>query len=95
MLSFFHFIVFLEIALNPETLETVTYFGKNENARFLHVGLFQDVTNKPKAILTMEMKASANPNLLTVKHDPTLFCTAYRKNRFYLFTRREPNDTKK
>ena len=22
--------------------------------------------------------------------DPTLFCTAYKRNRFYMFTRREP-----
>ena len=43
----------------------------------------------------MEMKASSNPNLQLVKQDPTIFCTAYKKNRFYLFTKREPEDTKK
>ena len=42
----------------------------------------------------MEMKASNNPNLQVIKHDPTIFCTAYKKNRFYLFSRREPEDTK-
>jgi peptidylprolyl isomerase domain and WD repeat-containing protein 1 len=81
--------------LNLETLETVKYYGKLENVRFLHVGLFQGITNKPKAIVTMEMKASSNPNLQLVKQDPTIFCTAYKKNRFYLFTKREPEDTKK
>lgn len=80
--------------LNLETLETVRYYGKLENVRFLHVGLFQGITNKPKAIVTMEMKASNNPNLQQVKHDPTIFCTAYKKNRFYLFSSREPEDTK-
>ncbi len=25
--------------------------------------------------------------------DPTLFCTAYKRNRFYLFTKREPDST--
>ena len=80
---------------NLETSETVCYFGKVENARFLHVGLFQGITNKPKAIITLEMKASNNTNLQVVKHDPTLLCTAYKKNRFYLFTRRESEDTKK
>jgi peptidylprolyl isomerase domain and WD repeat-containing protein 1 len=79
---------------NLETCEVVKYFGKIENARFLHVGLFQGITNKPKAIITLEMKASNNPNLQVIRHDPTLFCTAYKKNRFYLFTRREPEDTK-
>ncbi len=41
------------------------------------------------------MKASSNPNLQLVKHDPTIFCTAYKKNRFFLFTKREPEETKK
>jgi len=72
----------------------VQFFGKLENARFLHVGLFQGITNKPKAIITLEMKASNNPNLQIVKQDPTLFCTAYKKNRFYLFTKREPDENK-
>ncbi len=81
--------------INLETSETICYFGKHENNRFLHIGLFQGITNKPKAMLTMEMKASANPNLSVVNQDPTLFCTAYKKNRFFLFTRREPEDTKK
>ena len=81
--------------INLETLETVRYFGKLENNRFLHIGLFQGVTNKPKSKITMEMKASANPNLAVVKQDPTIFCTAYKKNRFFLFTKREPEDTKK
>lgn len=80
--------------INLETLETVNYFGKLENNRFLHIGLFQGVTNKPKAMLTVEMRASANPNLNVVRQDPTIFCTAYKKNRFFLFTRREPEDTK-
>lgn len=75
-------------------METIKYLGKLENARFLHVGLFQGITNKPKAILSMEMKASNNPALQVVKYDPTIFCTAYKKNRFYLFTKREPQDTK-
>ena len=85
---------FHKTVLNIETLETVRYCGKNENARFLRVGLFQGITNKPKAILTVQMKASNNPNLQAVKYDPTIFCTAYKKNRFYLFTKREPEDTK-
>lgn len=93
MVNFLVLILFL--VLNLETMETVRYFGKNENARFLHVGLFQGITNKPKAIITMEMKASNNPNLQVIKQDPTIFCTAYKKNRLYLFSRREPEDTKK
>jgi hypothetical protein len=37
------------------------------------------------------MAASANPILAEKgQRDPTLFCTGYKKPRFYLFTRSEP-----
>ncbi|CCA72530.1 probable cyclophilin E [Serendipita indica DSM 11827] len=44
-----------------------------------------------KGLTTAAMAASANP-LLAERgvRDPTLFCTAYKKNRFYMFTRSEP-----
>lgn len=42
---------------------------------------------KSKAVVTIEMKASENPILENIQLDPTLFCTAYKKNRFYLFSR--------
>ena len=27
-------------------------------------------------------------------NDPTILCSAFKKNRFYIFTRREPEDSK-
>jgi peptidylprolyl isomerase domain and WD repeat-containing protein 1 len=43
-----------------------------------------------KAPLTFEMKASDNPSLdNNVNSDPTLVCSGYKKNRFYMFTRRD------
>lgn len=40
------------------------------------------------------MAASENPVFLESEQtDPTLFCTSYKKNRFYLFTTREPDGT--
>lgn len=33
------------------------------------------------------MEAATNPTLEGSSSDPTLFCTAYKKNRFYMFTR--------
>lgn len=37
------------------------------------------------------MVASANPILADREaRDPTLFCTAYKRQRFYMFTRTEP-----
>lgn len=42
-------------------------------------------------IVPQAMAASANPILAErATRDPTLFCTAYKKNRFYMFTRSEP-----
>jgi hypothetical protein len=36
---------------------------------------------------------AASGNALAVKQeDPALFCAAYRKNRFYWFSKREPKD---
>ena len=40
------------------------------------------------------MEISDNPTLRRDTSDPTLFCTAYKKNRFYMFTRRDPEDLK-
>jgi len=69
--------------------------GKGENARFLQVSLFQGTANRPKAAITVDMVASDNPILKGVQFDPILFCTAIKKNRFYMFTTREPDDTKR
>lgn len=33
------------------------------------------------------MEAASNPTLENSYSDPTLFCTAYKKNRFYMFTK--------
>ena len=39
------------------------------------------------------MAASDNPAFQEpLEADPTLFATAYKRNRFYLLTRREPSD---
>lgn len=33
------------------------------------------------------MEAATNPTLEGPSSDPTLFCTAFKKNRFYMFTK--------
>ncbi|KAF9493180.1 hypothetical protein BDN71DRAFT_1483548 [Pleurotus eryngii] len=48
-----------------------------------------------RTITTMAMAASANPILADrTARDSHLFCTTYKRQRFYLFTRSEPEDTK-
>lgn len=46
---------------------------------------------KGLATLAQAMAASSNPILQTKEvRDPTLFCTAYKRPRFYMFTRTSP-----
>lgn len=82
------------VVVNLKTNRCVRVLGKPENARFLHLALFQGTANKPKAAITAAMEASDNPILKNILFDPTLFCTAFKKNRFFMFTSREPADTK-
>lgn len=43
---------------------------------------------------SQEMEVSENPGLRKDTADPTLMSTGYKKNRFYLFSRRDPHDVK-
>ncbi|KAF1745394.1 hypothetical protein MXB_1149, partial [Myxobolus squamalis] len=63
--------------------------GKNESVRFLHISLYQGKPTKSKTSLTLEMQAAENPTLKGVVSDPTIVCTGFKKNRFYIFTRKE------
>lgn len=93
-----HFVVYATMLgvklVNLVTNRCVAMLGKPENLRPLHLALFQGRTNQSKVATTLEMEGSENPTLLNVKTDPTLFCTAYKKNRFYMFSRRSPDDIK-
>ncbi|XP_027018184.1 peptidylprolyl isomerase domain and WD repeat-containing protein 1 [Tachysurus fulvidraco] len=80
--------------INVETNRCVRILGKQENIRVVQLSLFQGVAKTMKVAPTIEMKASDNPALQTADPDPTIFCTAFKKNRFYMFTKREPEDTK-
>lgn len=58
--------------------------GKLENIRVVQLSLFQGVAKTMQVAPTVEMKASDNPALRSVEPDPTIFCTAFKKNRFYM-----------
>ncbi|XP_053697804.1 peptidylprolyl isomerase domain and WD repeat-containing protein 1 [Sabethes cyaneus] len=91
-----HFIMYptmLGIKLvNVDTNKCVKIIGKNDNLRPLHLALFQGRVKNSKAAITLEQEASDNPALQSTVNDPTLFCTAYKKQRFYLYSRRLPSD---
>ena len=72
------------IVINLVTNKLVKIIGLTENGeRFNVIALYQ---GKTRGVLgTTEFKADA-------EEDPTLICAAYKKHRFYLFSRREPSD---
>ncbi|OSX59926.1 hypothetical protein POSPLADRAFT_1149201 [Postia placenta MAD-698-R-SB12] len=80
--------------VNTVTNRVVRLFGKDETARWMHLTLYQGAPAK-KGLTTAAAAASANP-LLAEKavRDPTLVCTGYKRQRFYMFTRSEPEDDK-
>ncbi|KAI8082643.1 peptidyl-prolyl cis-trans isomerase cyp15 [Gilbertella persicaria] len=78
--------------VNTLTNKVVRIIGKSESNRFVNMGLYQGAPRK-KGVYTLAMAASDNAALKESQElDPTLFCTAFNKNRFYMFTRREPFD---
>ncbi|XP_060535102.1 peptidylprolyl isomerase domain and WD repeat-containing protein 1 [Cylas formicarius] len=91
-----HFIMYatpLGIKLiNLRTNKLAKIIGKNENLRLLNIALYQGSAKKAKAAVTLEIEASNNPTLDAIQPDPTLICTAYKKSRFYLFSRRDPDE---
>jgi len=66
--------------------------GKVEGTeRFLHLALFQGTVRQSQAVFQLAQKELAK-EVDFDQPDPTLFCTAYKRVRFYLFTRREPEE---
>lgn len=77
--------------LNVVTNKVACLLGKDETTRFLNVSLFQGASASKKAPKSLALVASDNPLAQTSEAlDPTLFCTAFKRARFYLFTRSEP-----
>ncbi|KAI9488051.1 peptidyl-prolyl cis-trans isomerase cyp15 [Zychaea mexicana] len=78
--------------VNILTNKVARLIGKSETHRFLNVALYQGAPKK-KGVYTLAMAASDNATLKESEMvDPTLLCTAFKRNRFFMFTRREPYD---
>jgi peptidylprolyl isomerase domain and WD repeat-containing protein 1 len=70
--------------VNLVTNKVVHVIGKVENGeRFLHIALHPGVVRSKK-------KLPAGADAAPPASDPTLVCTAYGRQRVYLFTQREP-----
>ena len=79
--------------VNMLTNSVSRIIGKGENMRCLQLTLYQGVPKKKgAAATTLTQETAENPGLRANDNDPTLFCTGFKKSRFFLFTRREPED---
>ncbi|KAH9500664.1 Peptidylprolyl isomerase domain and WD repeat containing protein 1 [Bulinus truncatus] len=79
--------------VNLHTNTCLRWLGKSENIRFLRLALFQGA-GKIAQPLDAETAASDNPILMNAFVDPVLVCTAFKKSRFFLFSKREPDDSR-
>ncbi|KAL4402672.1 Peptidyl-prolyl cis-trans isomerase Cyp15 [Malassezia pachydermatis] len=89
-----HFIIYGTMlgikVVNVKTNKVSRLLGRDETMRFLNMSLYQGVpTQKP--VTNIALAASENPMAKGDERDPTLFCSALKRARFYLFTRNEPD----
>ncbi|SAM00030.1 hypothetical protein [Absidia glauca] len=89
-----HFVMYATLlgikVVNITTNKVVRLIGKSETHRFLNLALYQGAPRK-KGIYTLAMAASDNAVIKEREAlDPTLFCTAFKRNRFFMFSRRDP-----
>ncbi|XP_074600089.1 peptidylprolyl isomerase domain and WD repeat-containing protein 1 [Brevipalpus obovatus] len=73
--------------INWEKKKCVKTLGKSENFRPLCIALYQGIPDKPTHL---DVRAGENPHADKLQMDPTLFCSAFKKNRFFFFTKRDP-----
>lgn len=91
-----HFILYSTMIgiklVNIETNKCMKVLGKSDNIRPLNIAMFQGKVKKSTAAPTLEQEGSENPTMAATTNDPIVFCTAYKKQRFYLYSRRLPSD---
>eukprot|EP01130_Rhizamoeba_saxonica_P019050 TRINITY_DN9766_c0_g1_i1.p1 TRINITY_DN9766_c0_g1~~TRINITY_DN9766_c0_g1_i1.p1 ORF type:complete len:628 (+),score=146.27 TRINITY_DN9766_c0_g1_i1:19-1902(+) len=83
-----HFVIFCTMIgiklVNIENNKLVKIIGQEEaTKRFLSVSLYQGTTKGSVAEGTLVANS---------EQDPTIFATAFKQKRFYMFTRNEPED---
>lgn len=77
--------------VNLVTNRVSRILGKVENTeRFLRVALYQGI---PKQGIKTQRTLATTESTRNVTRQPTLLCTAYNKQRLFLFTTQEPNDS--
>ena len=76
-----------------KTKELIKIIGKKEKLRFISICLFQGESLKNKSGIITEIKMNNEENINADKIiDPLLLCTSYKSNRFYIFSKEEPDN---
>ena len=77
--------------VNLVTNRVSRILGKVENTeRFLRVALYQGI---PKQGIKTQRQLATTESSRAVTRQPTLLCTAFNKQRLFLFTTQEPDDS--
>ena len=79
--------------INFKTSELIKIVGKKEKLRFISVCLFQGESLRNKSGIITQRKMQNEENINADKIiDPLLLCTSYKSNRFYIFSKEEPDN---
>eukprot|EP01138_Halocafeteria_seosinensis_P001278 gb/GECG01001311.1/.p1 GENE.gb/GECG01001311.1/~~gb/GECG01001311.1/.p1 ORF type:complete len:737 (+),score=111.85 gb/GECG01001311.1/:1-2211(+) len=95
-----HFVIYPTLlgikVVNIETNKVRKSLGRMEHTeRFLCVALYQGtpkLTTQQRQLQQKRGKLTGDALAEAPKPDATVFCAAFRKQRFYLFSRREPDE---
>ncbi|PVU99273.1 hypothetical protein BB559_000856 [Furculomyces boomerangus] len=83
-----HFLLYPTIfgikVVDLDTNLDVRLIGLPEPHRFVNIAMWQQFSSSKSK--TADTVASSNPLIQSNLGEPTLFCTAYKQNRFYLFS---------
>ena len=79
--------------INLKTNELIKILGKKEKLRFISICLFQGESLRNKSGIITESKMRNEDNINADKIiDPLLLANAYKSNRFFIFSKNEPDN---
>ena len=85
--------------VNLETNQIVRILGSTESGeRFLSLALYQGIPKVDKQYLLSKVDKQMDANVSRrnesegVEYDPTIYCSSFRRRRFYCFSRRSPDE---
>ena len=79
--------------INIKNKNFIKIIGKKEKLRYIFICLFQGESLRNKSGIITEKKMLNDENINSDKIiDPLLLCTAYKSNRFYIFSKDEPDN---